>query len=320
MDEIDKINTVKKVLKLFTKIFISVGAFIIVIILIKIILNKKIDETDIYTLGIMLIACLFPLVILVLCYIFFYVIEKVIHSGKSVNNYNNEYVRELPKFSSPALTSFIYDLKINVYKDYTATILYLELKHYIDIVEENSKWKIKIVPQADYSNLQNCEKYVLDVIIGKTVFNEAKFKEEIIKDAQEKGLITDKKISKIPKLLLIFGIGTLLMFITYKINLILFYIYITISLTVLYVYYSIGSINKYVKYKRTDEGKKLALLFKGLKKYIHEYTLIKNKGIEYTEILENFIPYALSLDEAKAVEDFIKQNDKYRDLIYGRIY
>ena len=47
-------------------------------------------------------------------------------------------------------------------------------------------------------------------------------------------------------------------------------------------------------------------------------TLIKDKEIDYVQILENYIPYALSLGEADIVEEFIKYNEEYRDLIYNR--
>ena len=72
------------------------------------------------------------------------------------------------------------------------------------------------------------------------------------------------------------------------------------------------------EYIRTEYGKNIALLLNGLKRYIKEYTLIKEKEIDYIQILENYIPYALALGEADAVEEFIKHNEKYRNLIYNR--
>ena len=72
------------------------------------------------------------------------------------------------------------------------------------------------------------------------------------------------------------------------------------------------------EYIRTEDGKNMALLLKGLKRYIKEYTLIKEKEIDYIQILENYIPYTLALDEADAVEEFIKYNEEYRNLIYNR--
>ena len=108
---------------------------------------------------------------------------------------------------------------------------------------------------------------------------------------------------------------------------ILFTICISILGAILYAGYLILIMNKgnqinlevvNTEYIRTEDGKNIALLLKGLKRYINEYTLIKDKEIDYIHILENYIPYALVLDEADAVEDFIKNNEEYRNLIYNR--
>lgn len=63
-----------------------------------------------------------------------------------------------------------------------------------------------------------CEKYILNIIENKINFDENQFKKEIIKDAQEKGLITDKKHSKIIKIALILILIVSSLFITYNIK------------------------------------------------------------------------------------------------------
>ena len=119
----------------------------------------------------------------------------------------------------------------------------------------------------------------------------------------------------------------MLLIIAFNINKILFIICISILGAILYAVYLVlemknrNQINLEVvntEYVRTEDGKNIALLLKGLKRYINEYTLIKDKEIDYIHILENYIPYALVLDEADAVEDFIKNNEEYRNLIYNR--
>ena len=67
----------------------------------------------------------------------------------------------------------------------------------------------------------------------------------------------------------------------------------------------------------TDKGKNAERKVIAFKKYINEYTLIKEKNIEYRQLLEQYIPYAVSLGEAKTIEEFIKNNEQYRELIYG---
>jgi len=68
--------------------------------------------------------------------------------------------------------------------------------------------------------------------------------------------------------------------------------------------------------KRTPKGKNEARLWKGFKKYIHDYTLISEKDIEHMTILNEYIPYAIALDEAKNIEKFIAEDENYRNLIY----
>ena len=71
------------------------------------------------------------------------------------------------------------------------------------------------------------------------------------------------------------------------------------------------------KYVRTKKGKELAMTLNGIKNYMKEYTLINEKNLDYMRILEEYIPYALVLNEANAIEEFIKSNEEYRDLIYN---
>lgn len=317
MDEIDRIKKAKKVLKVFAKIAVGTSIFFIVLSIISF-MRGNYKGTEWIVMGTFLAASFLPLIIVCLGYIIISIIEKIMHSGRTVINFDQEYIRDLPKHCSPALTSFIYDLKIDAYKDYTATILYLSLKHYIKFVPSGPTYRIEVSSNKDYSQLSQCEQYVLNIILGRSLFNENEFKQNIVQEAKEKGLITNKKLSKVPKMILIIFIEILLLILTYKINFILFAFYTSISLTAGCAYFYMKNMVEYVQYKRTKDGKDLALLFKGLKKYIHEYTLIKDKGIDYIQVLEAYIPYALCLDEAQAVEDYVRHNDEYRDLIYNR--
>lgn len=164
----------------------------------------------------------------------------------------------------------------------------------------------------------------MNIIENKIKFDENQFKKEIIKEAQEKNLITDRKYSKKTKIALISILIVSSLSITYNINKILFMFLICILGAIAYAFIFVKSEfeNTFdvvdTEYIRTEEGKNIALLLKGLKTYIKEYTLIKEKEIDYIQILENYIPYALTLDEADAVEEFIKYNEEYRNLIYNR--
>ncbi len=317
MDEIDKIKEIKKVVLLFTKIFGGVG-ILFLICAISAYLNSTEKEG-----AMLLIALLIGLgipAILVSMYITLNIIEKIINPGRKVINFDKNYIREFPKNCSPAIASFIYDLKIDIYRDYTATILYLCIKKYIELEKYGATYKVKLVEDKDISALGRCERYILNIIIGKQSLNEVLFKQEIIREAQEKMLITDKKYSKKGRVLLILIITILLLVFAYKINIYLFAVCSAIILPVLYIYVNgtMYSLMENTEYVRTKKGKELAIILKGLKNFIKEYTLIKDKEIDYIKILEDYIPYAVALEEADAIEEFIKHNEQYRNLIYNR--
>ena len=321
MDEIDWIKIVKKAVILCAKIC---GGFAILLVCYGLVggLNDWVAIGALLVFA-TLITIGIPLFFGIL-YSILIIIQKILNSGRTVIKFDKEYVRDLPKHCSPAISSLIYDLKIDVYKDYTATILYLCTKKYLVMKKEGDIYKVKVEEQKDLSNLDRCEKYVVDIIQNKNVFDENKFKQEIIKEAQERNLITDKKYGKKDKIILTLLVGIGLLMITYNINKILFAILLSIIWITSYAVIAIFQINQenhYIidtEYIRTKDGEKMALLLKGLKYYIKEYTLIKEKNIDYIQILEDYIPYAIALDEAEAIEEYIKHNEEYRDFIYNR--
>lgn len=325
MDEIDWIKNIKKVLILLAKVYGGCAIFFTIIVL----LASPNNDWE-YTRTLLFIALIIGVglpAIPVICYFIISIFLKILNSGRIVINFDKDYIRDLPKQCSPAISSLIYDLKIDVYKDYTATILYLCTKKYIELVKDEETYKIKIAKQQNYTDLGRGEKYVLDIIQDKNKFDENHFKKEIIKEAQEKELITNKMHSKKTKIALILILIVSSLIITYNISKLVFVFLICILGAIALAGYMIiieKNENQIIldvvdtEYIRTKEGKNMALLLKGLKRYIREYTLIKDKEIDYIQILENYIPYALVLDEADTIEEFIKNNEEYRELIYNR--
>lgn len=314
MDEIDWIKNTKKAFILFIKMFCGFG---LIFMLIMLIASKGEDIGNILLAGISI--GIVPPLFVGLCYGIIYIIDKVLKLGRTETNWDRGYIRELPKHCSPAISSLVYDLKIDVFKDYTATILYLCFKKYIKLIKVGEHYEIQEAEQKDFSTLGRCEKYVLDIIKNKNKFDEVKFKEEIIKEAQEKNLIIEKKHALLKRNLKIIIPIILLIVIAIIDFLIGGGMLITIiSFIITDIYMFFQNKPKENDYKRTSDGEKVALLLGGLKRYINEYTLIKDKEIDYIQILENYIPYALALGEADAVEEFIKYNEEYRDLIYNR--
>jgi uncharacterized membrane protein len=70
-------------------------------------------------------------------------------------------------------------------------------------------------------------------------------------------------------------------------------------------------------YHRTSKGKKDAIKWKQLKNFFATFSLMNEKPIDYVNLLESYLAYAISLGEAKQVEKFVGSNNEYRNLIYG---
>ena len=320
MDEIEWIKHTKKALLTFAKVFIGFGLFFAIPTLINF---HKNDWK--YTKGMLTVSLVIGIgmpIFLSICFAIIHLFSKILNSGRTVISFDKGYIRDLPKHCSPAICSLIYDLKIDVYKDYTATILYLCVNKYLELIKKGDTYKLKRGKQKDISGLGRCEKYVLDTIEKENKFDADKFKEEIVAEAKEKELIKNKKHSNIPRIILCLLIVVIVLIIAYKINRWIFNILIFILSVFLFTGVVILSSKDDLKgvdtrYKRTKDGRKIAILLKGLKRYITEYTLIQDKEIDYIQILEDYIPYALSLGEAYTVEVFVQYHDQYRDLIYN---
>lgn len=175
---------------------------------------------------------------------------------------SKEYMRDIEIKYSPAIISLILDLNTTIFKDYTAMILYLHWRKFIEIEIKDDEYKF-INLNKNIEELNPHEQYIYRCIQGSS-FQSYKFNDLVIEDAKNMYLIT----------------------------------------------YMNGKIN------RTSKGKKEAVIWRKFKNYIHDYTLISEKNIEHIKVLEEYIPYAIALDEAKSIEKFISKNEKYRKLIY----
>lgn len=336
MDEIEWKKYVKKVILTFAKIFIFTGIVLFVFCLfvwseITGLINIL---TDLAAIKLIVSVCVGFIVIFIIfeaiITISMYIIYKIKYAPRKQIILEKEYLRGIPNKYSPAVSSLVYDLKIDIYKDYTSTILYLCTQKYINIKRVEGKYEFEIL-NKDSSNLSKSENYVFNKIINKTKFDEEKFKNLIIEEAMENSLIVNNTKNKKVTMLLAVSVISILIIALYNININLLLILLTtipfLALMVQVLKNPLGfedeintndlkSIKE--KYKRSHNGKKLARELQAFKNHIKEYTLIKEKNVDYIQILEDYIPYAISLGEADTIEEFIKHNEEYRSLIYDR--
>ncbi len=302
MDEIDILNKVKKY------VIILLACLLLFYIWLINIFSYK-DRIVYY-----LIFAFFILLILpgILSYIFLKLKYK---NAKYIKRTLENITRELSNLYSPAICSLLYNKKIEAYSDYSATILKLENEGYIKV--NNSDYTIDFLKE-DISKLNNHEKYALECLKNEKSFDMKKFKNCVIEDAinleiieKKQREISDKKIVLFVALF-IFGFSAVMVLIS--INL-----YFSLIFLVLGVVFKITNgfdTNIEDGYILTIQGKKIKKEIIGFRNFVKEYTLLKERQIEEKEIFGNYISYAIALGEEKTVEQFIKKNEQYRNLIY----
>lgn len=238
---------------------------------------------------------------------------------------NDNYERNLPEYFPPAIASFLLDLSLET-TDYTATIAYLIAKKYITIESDD---KVTLINDS-ILNLTKHERYALQAVLGNNKFNNEDFKRYIIEDAEKMGYI--KKEVRKTHFLRNFSIDILICMSCMMISdalkpglldTILEIIGLLTGFGVFFIIgYSIYLLTKFEKesYVRTKSGTEEARKWTGIKNYIKDYTLLSDKEITDTVLFEEYIAYAISLNEAKTIEKYVMENQKYRKLIYGNVY
>jgi len=107
-----------------------------------------------------------------------------------------KWYRELPATYSPAVMSLLCDFHEELHKDLPGVILYLCVKGYIDI-NDDGKEILFTEKNTDLSDLLKHEKYVLGFILDRfDKFDNNEFRDLVISDAQDMGLLVDKDNNK----------------------------------------------------------------------------------------------------------------------------
>lgn len=237
---------------------------------------------------------------------------------------SEEYVRDLPKYFPPAIASFLLDLSLET-TDYTATVAYLMSKGYIELEDDKA-----ILRNNSFINLSEHERYVLQAVMQEIKFNYEEFNKLVIKDAEKMGYI--KKGSRSTHFVRNFCLD-LAVYATcmmtaeaMKASVIKTFLEIIGFISGLGMFviiaYTIFLLSKYTNenFHRTELGEKEAKKWTGVKNYLKDYTMISERELKDTVLFDDYIPYAISLNEAKNIEKYIENNDAYRKLLFGKTY
>lgn len=236
---------------------------------------------------------------------------------------NDTYYREIISQISPGVLSYIDDFKLDE-KDIVATLISLELKQKIKIED-----KI-ILLNGSEEDLEENEKYILGNIKNNTIrsINITTFKNQIINDCLNNNLLI-KKEKKENNILIGFSIYFLIILVfTILVNLLssfqnnnglvlllfmftLFIIGLVIAVypfaAIIYLksYNTMNNLNPYV---RSKKAKDINSKLEGLKNYIKDYSLLKEKEHKDFIIWENYLIYSVIMGHnTKIVQEVMQK-------------
>lgn len=234
-------------------------------------------------------------------------IKKQEEKNKEQIEINLEYYREILEEFSPGVLAFCYNKNLKYEDVIISTLLAFKDKYIkLDIFNKN----IHILPEKNYENLKEHEKYFLREM--KEFSNDIKFEElkKIITNTYFKSnflnfIKQDCKNSNYFKTnyhgnngisyififyIFIFTISCISMLVTLYKDII--FVGITNMCLLLWLMY-LDRKNSYIK---TSKGYELNIKLNGLKKYLLDYSTIKDKKINDITIWEYYIIYAIILD------------------------
>jgi len=309
-----KRNILKIIDIIFWSIIIIKIAFNIFKLILDINTNSPINNSILVFIAIIfnIIKSILSLYLVIGVYIGFKIAYKKYYKEKldKIDFKNDTYYRGIITQNSPGVLSYIDDFKLDE-KDIVATLMSLELKQRIKIEDE-----IILINEAE-ENLDENEKYILSNIKNNTKnsINIDTFKNKVINDCLKKSLLVEKRQKNnnvlISFIIYFFIIGVFITLVNvssiiqtdngfvlllymlglFIIGLFLF-IYPIIAIIYLKTYNTMKMQNPYV---RSREAKVINSKLEGLKNYIKEYSLLKDKEYKDLIIWENYLVYSIIL-------------------------
>ena len=249
-------------------------------------------------------------------------------------NYDYEYFRDIPneKKATPAKAVYLYNFKDNVSsiqskisKIFSATMLNLSLKGLISFEAESEK-DIRITRGSNSTeelNLSEDEKIVYEILkdamLGKdsitpkefskyaskeydTVYVKLNRIEDVVKKViQKEGMISEEKSKVVKEWNSKFGLYFLLAMLS------LFIVMFLPGLIVgLFVIATTCKKNANCISILTDEGTEEVAMWKGLKKYMEDYSMLSDKLVPDIVLWEKYLVYATAFGISKKVIDQLK--------------
>lgn len=292
--------------------------------------NLSKESAFIHRMRILFIAVV---VMLILALIAITVVVYVRYDKEFTPKFDNEYYRELPSNYPPAVMSYLYYFQKTIDEDFTATILnlirrrYLELTCLSDMSDRNANYELKLIPN-DISGLMEHEKKLLNLIINiigdgeRVTFEEiekygenyknaerfnkevSEFRKTIENDSKNFDFFIDTrkakgKVSIYGILGLVIGIILLFVDITFNLSATK-YVFFLIASSIIYLIY-VASIKK-----RSINGNEEYAKWKAFKHFLCDFGTLKDYSVEGIDLWEEYLVYATSLKIADRVMEQLK--------------
>lgn len=287
------------------EIFMYICVFMIIVIpIIMIIYIEENYELSQY----LLIVNILILIITPIYYIIYNIREKrkTKNAEKKIiiKNIDFKYYRDIIEKYSPATLSFILD-GMEFDKDLAASIIYLINKGYLELKQDNKITRtdkdnsglskdLKIICNSDVNHLlayrrlknKNIKEQQEAYIASQT---NRQWMEQVEKEAEEDGLVIERKKYKITSILSILCIIETVYTLTIE-NYGLFFFSIFLFFLLVFLKMSAYDKNKWVK---TQKGYELYSKIVGLKNYIKDFSALSEKELKEIEIWEDYLIYAI---------------------------
>lgn len=219
---------------------------------------------------------------------------------KAIKSQDFEYYRDILQTKAPAILSYCYNRKLNIEDEVVAILLNLKKKGIIELEKD----AINII--GNINGLESHEKYVLNNIkrisSDKKTFKHS-FKTLLFEDLVRKNyayIPTSEKVNIYDIMgifivwMIIFTLVTIPIFMELsQIGFMLFFAYF-LTFVCIPIYEAIDK--KIHPIVRTKKALKLSGKLKGLKNYIHDYSIIANNGIENINLYDEYVIYAIILN------------------------
>lgn len=287
------------------EIFMYICVFMIIVIpIIMIIYIEENYELSQY----LLIVNILILIITPIYYIIYNIREKRKTKNAEekiiIKNIDFKYYRDIIEKYSPATLSFILD-GMEFDKDLAASIIYLINKGYLELKQDNKITRtdkdnsglskdLKIICNSDVNHLLACRrlknkniKEQQEAYIASQTNRQ--WMEQVEKEAEEDGLVIERKKYKITSILSILCIIETVYTLTIK-NYGLFFFSIFLFFLLVFLKMSAYDKNKWVK---TQKGYELYSRIVGLKNYIKDFSTLSEKELKEIEIWEDYLIYAI---------------------------